>query len=68
MRITIEADPGYAGRTMAQHAAEKIRRAMPGAEVVIVGPGLPRLPRAYSAMAHGDYGVRQMMWSLPLTS
>lgn len=61
MRITIESDPGYAGRTAAQRAADAIRAALPNAKVVVTGPALPRLPMAYSAVAPSDYGVRQMM-------
>lgn len=61
MRITIEADPGYAGRAMAQHVASKVRVVAPEAEVVVIAPALPRLPVAYSAVARNDYGVRQLM-------
>jgi len=65
MRITIESDPGYAGRAAAQRAADAIRAAIPNADVFVSGPVLPspvlpRLPVTYSAMAPSDYGVRQM--------
>lgn len=62
MRITIESDPGYAGRAMAQHIAARIRAAVPGADVVITGPAPgPRLPANYSAVATQDHGVRMML-------
>jgi hypothetical protein len=61
MRITIESDPGYAGRAAAQRAADAVRAAIPNADVVVNGPVLPRLPVTYSAMAPSDYGIRQML-------
>lgn len=61
MRITIESDPGYAGRAMARRVVAEIRARYPEAQVVIVEPVVPRLPASYSAVASLDYGVRQML-------
>lgn len=62
MRITIESDPGYAGRNTAHDAAARIRAAMPEAEVVVTGAAdRPRLPATYRIIAARDYGVRMML-------
>jgi hypothetical protein len=62
MRITIESDSGYAGRTMAQHAADAIRAALPNADVVVLDAvRTERLPASCLVVAGTDYGVRQMM-------
>lgn len=42
MRIIVEADPGIAGRSIAKIVADKIKSAVPDAEVVIAVRGRSR--------------------------